>query len=380
MEQWSAGGMTSSNVKTVAKPSHRIVAVLKSLHFALGEFNCKGSLNIAGIREKLDFACALDPMVSKTDILDLFWHFSIKHVVFAEATFFPSWFYRLARQLKHSALWLTDVKTDQGYQFSYHGPQGTQNSTSHVLLQLPVPFYFTLSHFTQLYTICVYAVPFDITTSHFTQFYTICVYAVPFDITLSHFTKRCTLYLRCTIRHYAEPFHATLHHRCVCYTILHYAEPFDATLHRLCVRCATRHYPEPFDATLHRLWTILQMSAKLFVIELVHFTISCSNSTWATRPFIIWLNYSCLGCSVSRRKTKPSIIWPCHSLISYSILQLTFRPAVYLLIYLTSLYFWWCRPLIWRAQSPICLPPSGISRNPPRGYEWDPRQVALVGQ
>ena len=108
MEQWSTGGMTSSNVKTVAKPSHRIVAVLKSLHFALGEFNCKGSLNIAGIREKLDFACALDPMVSKTDILDLFWHFSIKHVVFAEATFFPSWFYRLARQLKHSDITLID--------------------------------------------------------------------------------------------------------------------------------------------------------------------------------------------------------------------------------------------------------------------------------
>ena len=86
---------------------------------------------------------------------------------------------------------------------------------------------------------------------------------------------------------------------CVRCTILHYAEPFDATLHRLCVRCATR--------------TVLQMSAKLFVIELVHFTISCSNSTWATRPFLIWLNYSCLGCSVSLRKTRLSIIWPCHS-------------------------------------------------------------------
>ena len=88
------------------------------------------------------------------------------------------------------------------------------------------------------------------------------------------------------------------------------------------------------------------MSAKLFVIELVHFTISCSNSTWATRPFIIWLNYPCLGCSVSWRKTKPSIIWPCHSFISYSILQLIFRPAFYMLIYLTSLYFWCWRPPI----------------------------------
>ena len=105
----------------------------------------------------------------------------------------------------------------------------------------------------------------------------------------------------------AEPFHATLHHLCVRCTIRHYAEPFHATLHRLCVRCATRRYPEPFNATLHRLSTVLQMSAKLFVIELVHFTISCSNSTWATRPFIIWLNYPCLECSVSRRKTRPSM-------------------------------------------------------------------------
>ena len=116
-------------------------------------------------------------------------------------------------------------------------------------------------------------------------------------------------------------------------------------LTQLYTGCATRRYPEPCDATQHRLCTVLQMSAKLFAIELVHFTISCSNSTWATRPFIIWLNYPCLGCSVSRRKTKPSIIWPCHSFIYYSILQLIFRPALYLLVYLTSLYFWWWRPL-----------------------------------
>ena len=165
----------------------------------------------------------------------------------------------------------------------------------------------------------MYAVPFDITLSHFTQRYTVFMYAVPFLIT--------------------EPFPAALHHMCVRCTILNYAEPFDATLHRLCVRCATRRYPEPFNATLHRLSTVLQMSAKLFVIELVHFTISWSNSTWATRPFLIWLNYSCLGCSVSRRKTRLSIIWPCHSFISYAILQLILIPSLYLLIYLTSLYF-----------------------------------------
>ena len=139
--------------------------------------------------------------------------------------------------------------------------------------------------------------------------------------------------VRCTIRHYAEPFHAALHCLYVRCTIRHYAEPFHATLHRLCLRCVTRHNPEPFDATLHRLCTVLQMSAKLFVIELVHFAISIS------RPFIIWLNYSCLGCSVSWRKTKPSIIWPCHSFISYDVLQLIFRPALYLLIYLTPCIF-----------------------------------------
>ena len=35
MEQRSAGGMTSSNVKTAAKLSHGVVAVMNSLHFAL---------------------------------------------------------------------------------------------------------------------------------------------------------------------------------------------------------------------------------------------------------------------------------------------------------------------------------------------------------
>ena len=41
----------------------------------------------------------------------------------------------------------------------------------------------------------------------------------------------------------------------------------------------------------------------------------------------------------SEGETKPSIIWLCHSFISYAILQLILRPAFYLLIYLTSLYF-----------------------------------------
>ena len=65
----------------------------------------------------------------------------------------------------------------------------------------------------------------------------------------------------CTIRHYAEPFHATLHCLYVRCSIQNYAELFYATLHHLCIRYATRHDPEPFDATLYRLCTVLQMSA-----------------------------------------------------------------------------------------------------------------------
>ena len=143
---------------------------------------------------------------------------------------------------------------------------------------------------------------FEITRSHFTQLYTICVYTEPFDIKLSHFTQRytvCTLYhstLRLAISHNATPYVSTLYHSTLRCAIWRNATPFVPTL-------CSRHYPEPFDATLHRLRTVLQMSAGLFAIELVHFTISCSNSTWAARPFIVWLNYPCLGCSVSRRKT-----------------------------------------------------------------------------
>ena len=125
-----------------------------------------------------------------------------------------------------------------------------------------VPLDITLSHFTQRYTVCMYAVPFNITLSHFSQRYTVCAYAVLFDITLSHFKQRYTVwYVHCAIRHCAKPF------------------PNDSTLHRMFVHCTIRHYVEAFDATLQHLCTVLQMSAKLFAIELVHFTVSCSNST-----------------------------------------------------------------------------------------------------
>ena len=71
----------------------------------------------------------------------------------------------------------------------------------------------TLSHFTQRYTICVYAIPLDTTLSHFTLRYTVCMYAVPFYITLSYFTQRYTI---CA---YAVPFYITLYHLTQRYTV-----------------------------------------------------------------------------------------------------------------------------------------------------------------
>ena len=111
------------------------------------EFNCKGSLKIAGIREKLDCVCALDAMVSKTDINDLFWHFSIKHVVLAKATFFPSWFYRPAHQLKHSDITLIEKCQNRSRisVFLPWRPGHTQNSTSHVLFNVQRAFKVELS-------------------------------------------------------------------------------------------------------------------------------------------------------------------------------------------------------------------------------------------
>ena len=91
------------------------------------EFNCKGSLKIAGIREKLDFVCALDAMVSKTDIVDLFWHVSIKRGV-GQSNLFSELVLSSGTPIKafrYHSVWLKNVKTDQGYQFSYHGVQGT---------------------------------------------------------------------------------------------------------------------------------------------------------------------------------------------------------------------------------------------------------------
>ena len=110
------------------------------------------------------------------------------------------------------------------------------------------------------------------------------------DVTLHH------LWVRCTIRHYAEPFYAMLHRLCVRCVIRHYPESF----HRLYVRCAIRHRATLSHATLHRMP--------------VHCTI--------------------------RHYTEPF-------------------DALYLLRYLTSLYFWWRRPPlpieIWSFQTSIRL-------------------------
>ena len=131
----------------------------------------------------------------------------------------------------------------------------------------------------KLYHLCVrctirhYTEPFHATWHRLYVRCTVLLYPEPFHVTLNR------LCVRCAIRHYREPFHATLHRLFVRWAMRHCVKPFHATLHRMCVHCTIRHDAELFDATLHRLCTVLQMGAKLFAIELFHFRISCSNST-----------------------------------------------------------------------------------------------------
>ena len=183
-----------------------------------------------------------------------------------------------------------------------------------------VPFYITLSHFTQRYTVCAYAVLFDITLSHFMQRYTVCMCAVLFDITLSHFTQRFTF--------------------CVLYC------KWMQSNSQLSKSISQFHVPNR-----HR-----------------------------TGPLIIWLNYSCSGCFVSWKKTIPSTIWPCHSLISYAILLLIHRPALYLLIYSTSLYFWWWRPPIYSLTSLISRSKRGLQIIWLRGFTSSSPREALLSR
>ena len=88
--------------------------------------------------------------------------------------------------------------------------------------------------------------------------------------------------VRCTIRHYADQFHATLHCLHVRCTILHYAEPFHATLHHLCVHCTIWHYAEPFHAMLQHLcvrYTIWDYA------ELFHATVHCFYVSYTIRHY-----------------------------------------------------------------------------------------------
>ena len=100
-------------------------------------FNCKGSLNIAGVREKLDFVCALDAMIRKLismmcfDIFQSKWY---RNTLICEPDDKTTSRRRLLWQTLH--VWLKNVKTDQRYQFYLlWRPRHTQNPTSYVFLQ-----------------------------------------------------------------------------------------------------------------------------------------------------------------------------------------------------------------------------------------------------
>ena len=112
------------------------------------------------------------------------------------------------------------------------------------------------------------------------------------------------------MRHYAEPFHATLHCLHVRCTILHHAEPFHAMLH-ICV------YAVPFDITLTHVtqgYTVC-VYAVPFDISLSHFTqryticvhaipfyITLRKLTQCL-PFVRTLCYSTLPWAISRNGT-----------------------------------------------------------------------------
>ena len=151
------------------------------------------------------------------------------------------------------------------------------------------------------------------------------------------------------IRRNTTPFVCTFFHSTLRWAISRNATLFVCMLYHSTLRRAISRNATPFVRTLcystltraiSSNATPFGMCAVLFDIALSHFTLRYTVCVY-TVPFDIKPNYSCLGCSVSWRKTEPSIIWPGHSFISYAILQPILRPALYLLIYLTSLYFWW---------------------------------------
>ena len=70
-----------------------------------------------------------------------------------------------------------------------------------------------------------------------------------------------------TIRHNIEIFHVMLSNLMFSWSVWCSAKLFDVTLHHLCVRCTIQHYAEPFHVTL-----LVSAQAVPFDITLSHFT------------------------------------------------------------------------------------------------------------
>ena len=82
------------------------------------EFNFNGSLNIAGVREMLNFVCALDAMVRKLISLicfDIFQSKRYRNALIGVPDDKTNSEKRLIWPTPH--VWLKNVKTDQRYQF-----------------------------------------------------------------------------------------------------------------------------------------------------------------------------------------------------------------------------------------------------------------------
>ena len=175
------------------------------------EFNFNGSFYITGVREKLDFVCAFVCRVGrhgkKTDILDLFWYFSIskwyRNALIANTTFgtpikafryhfdwkvsklifliccdiFQSKWYRNA--LIANTLFGKPINACNAKQFNIELERLMFCKT---IRRNATPFVCTLYNSTLPWAISSNATPFglctvlfDIALSHLTQRYTVCV-------------------------------------------------------------------------------------------------------------------------------------------------------------------------------------------------------------
>ena len=122
----------------------------------------------------------------------------------------------------------------------------------------------------------------------------------PHHRNISSNTKQCNVQIESlmfckAIRHNATLFVSTLYHSKLRWAISRNATLFVCTLYHSTLRWAISHNTTTYVSTLYHLtlrcaiWRnvtpfvyCIQMSAKLFAIEPVHFTISCSNVT----PFV----------------------------------------------------------------------------------------------